>query len=152
MGVILGSDDDDESKMKLYAFCFGRDDESGLGWFLMYKNNYKFPSENSKERGGCSQPTGEKIEGFAKEGGGVRTGTSRTGWNRVRLGVDGNKVKVYIGDHYKGEAGITSEEKQVLSGLDDMKYVGVIGGDYELTPIDIRYAYFKVTLNSDCNY
>ncbi|MBN1815163.1 MAG: DUF11 domain-containing protein [Anaerolineae bacterium] len=152
MGVIMGSSDDDRDKMELYAFCLGRDDESGLGWFLMHKDNYKFPSENSKERGGCSQPTGDKIEGFAKAGGGVRDGTSKEGWNRVRLGVDGDKVKVYIGDHYKGEAGIDSDEKKVLSGLNDMKYVGVIGGDYELTPIDIRYDYFKVTLNSDCNY
>jgi hypothetical protein len=32
-----------------------------------------------------------------------------------------------------------------------MKYVGVIGGDYEVTPIDIRYEYFRVVLNSDCS-
>jgi uncharacterized repeat protein (TIGR01451 family) len=152
MGVIMGSSDDDRDKMELYAFCFGRDDDSGLGWFLMYKDNYKFPSEDAKLRGGCSQPTGDKIEGFAKAGGGVRDGTSKDGWNRVRLGIDGDKVKVYIGDHYKGEAGITGDEHDVLSGLHNMKYVGVIGGNYEVTPIDIRYEYFKVTLNSDCNY
>jgi uncharacterized repeat protein (TIGR01451 family) len=152
MGVIMGSSDDDRDKMELYAFCLGRDDDFGLGWFLMYKDNYKFPSDNAKLRGGCSQPTGDKIEGFAKAGGGVRDGTNKEGWNRVRLGVDGDKVKVYIGNHYKGEAGITGDEKDVLSGLHNMKYVGVIGGDYELTPIDIRYEYFKVTLNSDCNY
>lgn len=152
MGVIIGSSDDDEDKMKLYAFCFGRDDESGLGWFLMYKENYKFPDENAKLRGGCSQPTGETIQGFAKAGGGVRDSTSKDGWNRVRLGIDRDKVKVYIGDHYKGEAGITGDEQDVLSGLHNMKYVGVIGGDYELTPIEIRYEYFKVTVNSDCNY
>jgi hypothetical protein len=152
MGVIMGSSDNDSDKMELYAFCLARNNEDGLGWFLMYKDNYKFPSDNAKERGGCSQPTGNKIEGFAKEGGGVRDGTSREGWNRVRLGVNGNKVKVYIGDHYKGEAGNNSSESAVLSGLKDMEYVGVIGGDYELTPIDIRYDYFKVIQGSDCNY
>jgi hypothetical protein len=154
MGVILGSSDDDKDEMKLYALCLSRDNDDGLGWFLMYKDNYKFPDKDpekpSKRRGGCAKPT-EKFEGFVKEGGKVRDGTSREDWNKVQLGVNGDKVKVYIGDHYKGEAGDKKEEKKVLSGLSNMKYVGVIGGTYEMTPIEIRYEYFRVILNSDCS-
>jgi hypothetical protein len=143
MGVIIGSDEK-EGTTELYAMCLARDNEDGLGWFLMYKDNYKFPSGDDAKRCGCSCPTGAKIEGFADYGGGVRDGTSREGWNRLRLAVRGNNVGVYIGNYYKGE--------RRLSNLGDFPYVGVIGGDYELTPIDIRYEYFMVTPNSDCNY
>jgi uncharacterized repeat protein (TIGR01451 family) len=143
MGVIIGAKEN-EGSTELYAMCLARDNDNGLGWFLMYKEDYKFPSGNDKKRCGCACPTGEKIDGFADYGGGVRDGTSRTGWNRLRIAVQGNHVGVYIGDHYKGE--------RKLNDLKDHVYVGVIGGDYEMTPIDIRYEYFMVTPNSDCNY
>ncbi len=143
LGVIIGAKDN-EGTTEIYAICLARDNADGLGWFLMYKEDYKFPASSDRKRCGCSCPTGEKIDGFADEGGDVRDGTSRTGWNRLRLAVNGNHVGVYIGDHYKGE--------RKLSDLKDYTYVGVIGGDYELTPIDIRYEYFMVTPNSDCDY
>ena len=143
MGVILGSDEN-EGTTELYAMCLGRDNDPGLGWFIMYKENYKFPSGSNEKRCGCSCPTGEKVEGFDDYGGNVRQGTSREGWNRLRLAVRGNNVGVYIGDYYKGE--------RKLDNLGDFSYVGVLGGDYELTPIDIRYEYFMITPNSDCNY
>jgi hypothetical protein len=109
----------------------------------MRKDDYKFPTDKPKYRRGCSGPT-FKIEGFATGGGDVRAGTSRQDWNRVRLGINGDKVKVYIGDFYKGE--------KTLTGLSDTMYIGVIGGDYELTPIDIRFDYFRVIMGSDCDY
>jgi uncharacterized repeat protein (TIGR01451 family) len=134
MGIVFGAN---ESNTKYYAMCFGRDNDSGLGWFLMRADGYEFP------RRGCSGPT-FKIEGFAPGGQAIRAGTSRDGWNRVRIGIDGDKVRVYIGDYYKGE--------KTMTGLSSMTYIGVIGGDYELTPIDIRYDYFKVIPGSDCSY
>ena len=140
MGVVIGAH---ETKTQIYAFCMSRNNEDGLGWFLMRKDDYQFPTDEAKYRRGCSGPT-FKIEGFAPSGQAIRTGTSREDWNRVRLGIDGDKVKVYLGDYYKGEA--------TLDGLHNTTYIGVIGGDYELTPIDIRYDYFKVIQGSDCSY
>ena len=109
----------------------------------MRKDDYQFPTDQAKYRRGCSGPT-FKLEGFAPHGQDVRAGTSRESWNRVRLGIDGNKVKVYIDDYYKGE--------KTLDGLSNTSYIGVIGGDYELTPIDIRFDYFMVVMGSDCDY
>jgi hypothetical protein len=143
MGVIFVAEGN-SGTVNIYAMCFARDDDNGLGWFLMFKENYKFPSDDGSKRCGCSCPTGAKIDGFAPEGQGVRDGTSKEGWNRVRIGVNGNNVRVYIGDYYKGEA--------KMSNLNDMTYVGVLGGDYEVTPIDIRYEYFQVIPGSDCGY
>lgn len=143
MGVIFGSEDNDENEMKIYAFCLGADDDSGLGWFLIRKDQYQFPHEDAKKRGGCAQPD-QKIESFAPEGQDVRAGTSKDGWNRIRIGVDGNYVRVYIGDYYKG--------RKRMSGLNEMKYVGVIGGDYEITPTDVRYEYYQVIPESSCDY
>ncbi|MBN1978766.1 MAG: DUF11 domain-containing protein [Anaerolineae bacterium] len=140
MGVVIGAH---ETDTQIYAFCMSRNNEDGLGWFLMRKDDYQFPTDEPKYRRGCSGPT-FKIEGFAPAGQGVRTGTSRESWNRVRLGIDGDTVKVYIGNYYKGEA--------TLAGLHNTTYIGLIGGDYELTPIDIRFDYFKVIQGSDCSY
>jgi uncharacterized repeat protein (TIGR01451 family) len=127
MGLVFGAN---EANTDLYALCLARDaDPDKLGWFLMRSAKYEFP------RRGCSGPS-YKIEGAS------RTGTSREGWNRLQIGVDGNTVKVYIGGIYKGQWS--------MPNLEATTRVGVIGGDYEITPIDIRAGYFKVTPNSDC--
>jgi uncharacterized repeat protein (TIGR01451 family) len=127
MGMVFGADGDKE---KIWALCLGRDDRSGLGPFLMYKKDYEFPHR------GCSGPTDKWPISD-------RTGTSRDGWNTLKVGVDGRWVKVYIGGHYKGEWKMSSR-------LDGKRRVGVIGGVYEVTPVEIRYSYFKVRYNAAC--
>jgi len=130
MGIVFGAN---ESNKQIYAMCLAQGDhESQLGWFLMRKDDYQFP------RRGCSGPT-YKING---EDAGSAPGTSRYGWNRVKIGVDGNQVTLYIGGQYKG--------RWTMSGLSSTTRVGVIGGVYELFPVDIRYAYYRVIPNSAC--
>jgi uncharacterized repeat protein (TIGR01451 family) len=127
MGLIFGAN---EANTKLYALCLSRGgDPDKLGWFLMMKDDYDFPKR------GCSGPT-LKIDGSDLEG------TSRDGWNRLQVGVDGDKVKIWIGGKYKGQ--------ETMAGLRSMTHVGLIGGVYEILTVDTRFDYFKVTLNSDC--
>lgn len=127
MGLIFGAN---EANRKIYALCLSRgSDEDTLGGFLMRKDDYSFPMR------GCSGPTA-KIEIGS-------SGTSRYNWNRLQVGVDGDQVTVYMGGIYI--------DQWTMSGLSNMTRVGVIGGDYEILPVDIRYAYFRVIPNSDCS-
>lgn len=127
MGVVIGANDENDD---IYALCLSRDSSDGLGWFLMRSEEYDFP------KGGCASPS-YKIEG------GDRKGTSREGWNKLQVSVDGDRVDVFIGGYYKGS--------YTLDGLRKKDNVGVIGGDYELTPIDVRFDYFRVIPDSDCD-
>ncbi|MDY7078931.1 MAG: hypothetical protein SXV54_18615 [Chloroflexota bacterium] len=128
MGVVIGAND---ANRKIYAMCMSRGgDPDKLGWFLMRKDDYYFPMR------GCSGPT-EKVVDVGRE-----IDTSRYGWNLVHIGVDGDNVTVYIDGNFKGQ--------WKMEGLSAMTQIGVIGGDYEILPVDIRYAYFKVTPNADC--
>ena len=127
MGLIFGAN---EANTKLYALCLSRGgDPDKLGWFLMMKDDYEFPKR------GCSGPT-EKIDGDDFEG------TSRDDWNRLQVGVDGDKVKVWIGGRYKG--------RFTMPGLRSMTRVGLIGGVYEILTVDARFDNFKVIPDSDC--
>jgi len=123
MGLIFGAN---ESNTKLYAFCLYRySSDHKLGWFLVRKDQYDFPMH------ACS--------GSLKIDGSDESGTSREGWNYIKIGVDGDKVKVYIGGIYKGQ--------YTMPGLSSMSRVGLAGGDYELVPVDIRFDDFKVVPN-----
>jgi hypothetical protein len=127
MGLVFGASADNRT---LYALCLGRDsDQSQLGWFMVRKDDYTVPVE------GCAKPD-------ASIGGTDRTGTSREGWNRLQVSVDGDTFKVYIGGHYKGQYS--------MGGLHNMTRVGVIGGTCEIPPIDIRFQYFRVLPNASC--
>ncbi len=127
MGLIFGAD---EKNKKLYSLCLSQGGFADrLGWFLMMKDDYSFPHR------GCSGPT-EKIDGDDRDG------TSRDDWNNLKVGVNGDTVRVWIGGLYKG--------KYTMDGLTSMTRVGLIGGVYEILPVDARFDYFKVTPNSDC--
>jgi uncharacterized repeat protein (TIGR01451 family) len=127
MGLVFGAND---ANTTLYALCLARDsDQEKLGWFLVRQDDYELGKL------GCAKPD-------ASIGGGNRDGTSRYGWNRLQVGVDGDVFTVYIGGYYKGQ--------YTMGGLSNMTRVGVVGGDAEIPPIDIRYAYFKVIPNVAC--
>jgi uncharacterized repeat protein (TIGR01451 family) len=126
MGLVFGYDDDE----KFWALCLGRDDSSGLGPFIAYKNDYDFPHR------GCSGPT-KKWEISDRDG------TSREGWNHLEVAVNGDTAKVWIGNDYKGS--------WTFGSLGGKRRVGLIGGVYEATPVDIRFDNFKVKVNSNCN-
>ncbi len=127
MGVVFGAD---ETNTKLYALCLSQDaDESRLGLFLVRQDDYDFPEL------GCARPE-FKIDVSD------RAGTSRYGWNRVQVGVDGDTVTVYVGGLYKGQ--------WTMDGLSSMTRVGVVGGTTEIPPIDIRFSEFRVVSNVAC--
>jgi uncharacterized repeat protein (TIGR01451 family) len=127
MGLIFGAN---EKNDKFYSLCLSEGDFADqLGWFLMMKDDYDFPKR------GCSGPT-EKIDGDNRDG------TSRDDWNHLKVGVNGDTVRVWIGGVYKG--------KYSMDGLSSTTRVGLIGGVYEILPVDARFDYFKVTPNSDC--
>jgi hypothetical protein len=126
MGLVFGAD---EANRKIYALCLSRGgEEDPLGGFLMRKDDYDFPKR------GCSGPT-LKI-GVGSDG------TNSLGWRRLQIGVDGDEVKVYMGGNYRGQ--------WTMDGLSSMTRVGVIGGNYEILPVDIRYKYFRVLPNATC--
>jgi hypothetical protein len=56
--------------------------------------------------------------------------------------VNGDNIKAYMNGH------LVAEEN--LSGLSGKPRVGLFGGDYEYTPVDYRFKYFKVIENMAC--
>ena len=128
MGLVFGAN---EEGSQLYALCLSRDsDKERLGWFVVRQDEHEVPGK------GCSHPD-LGIAGWD------RTGTSREDWNLLQVGVDGDKVKVYIGGHYK--------EEYRMTGLSGMTRVGVVGGVAEFPPIDIHYKYFRVVPGAACS-
>jgi uncharacterized repeat protein (TIGR01451 family) len=129
MGLVFGATDDYKT---LYAACLSRDvDADKLHWFIVRQDDY----DVKLGRTGCSKPE-FGIGGYDWDG------TSRYDWNHVKVSVDGDTIKLYIGGYYKG--------KFKLDGLTAMTRVGVVGGDAEIPPTDIRYQWFKVTPNAEC--
>lgn len=124
-GIVFGAND---ANNKLYALCLAIGAGDSMGWFVVHNPNYSFP------RRGCSNQGGV----VAREDGGLNANN----WYKLQVGVDGNTVTIYINGIYKGT--------YTMAGLSDMTRIGVIGGDYEVTPVDVRFDYFKVTPNAAC--
>ena len=64
---------------------------------------------------------------------------SQSGYSHLQAVVNGDDVAIYINGNYAGSWNIP--------GLTDMTRVGVTGGDYEYTPSDIRFNWFRTTLD-----
>jgi uncharacterized repeat protein (TIGR01451 family) len=126
MGLIFGAD---EGGNTLYAVCLSRDSGDDLGVFWAKQENYW------DYMFGCAR---NKI----KDGSLGRSGAGRASWYTVKVSVDGDVAHVYVGGIDKGS--------RTLNGLSGMQRVGVVGGDGEIPPTDIRYQYFKVTPNAAC--
>ncbi len=93
---------------------------------------YHPPKLLRKVPGGPSSATNSRRKSHAH----------RDDWNRLQVGVDGDKVKVWIGGRYKG--------RFTMPGLRSMTRVGLIGGVYEILTVDARFDNFKVIPDSDC--
>ncbi len=65
-----------------------------------------------------------------------------TQWHLFQVSVNGEWVTVYIDGVRKGN--------WKMDGLSATTRVGVIGGDYEITPVDLRFDNFKVIPNVGC--
>ena len=128
-GLIFGAN---EANTDLYLLCLGDGrDEYGqpyLGWFVTRNSSYSFPHDVA-----CN------VDGKIAEG---RDETDYNGWNRLQVGVDGNHVNVYVeGVHVGG---------WWMSGLAATTRVGLVAGDYEVSPVEARFDYFKVIPDASC--
>jgi len=124
-GLVFGAN---ESNTDLYMLCLGIGAKPHLGWFVARNSDYDFPHI------GCATKSGKIAEG--------EEGTDYYGWNKLQVGVDGNKAKVYVGGYHVGS--------WTMDGLIYTTRVGIVGGDYEVSDNDIRFDYFKVVPNVSC--
>ncbi len=124
-GIVFGAND---ANTDLYALCLSVGSKGSMGWFVVHNPSYSFP------RKGCSYKSGV-IPG---EDGGLNADK----WYKLQASVDGDTVTIYINGVYKGT--------YTMPWLSSMTRVGVVGGDYEITPVDVRFDYFKVTPDKAC--
>jgi len=129
-GLVFGATGDNK---RIYAICLSTD-AAGLGWFITSNPVYEYPYTGCAYQGGSA-------------GGGPVWGENASSldiskWHRIQVGVDGNRATVYIDGVKKGTWN--------MSGLSATTRVGLIGGDYEVTPVDFRFDNFKVIPNAAC--
>jgi len=125
-GLVFGAN---EANNNLYAVCLTVGSGEDLGWFIVNNPTYSYPKK------GCNYTPGVK--------GGEPAGTLNiTQWHRFQVSVDGDQATVYVNGINKGT--------YLMSGLSATTRVGLIGGDYEVTPVDFWFDYFRVTPNAAC--
>ncbi|NLF01185.1 MAG: hypothetical protein GX601_09435, partial [Anaerolineales bacterium] len=126
-GLVFGAN---EENTNLYALCVtvGTDALNKIGWMIVNNPTYQFP------RMGCNYTPGVK--------GGESSSLRTIDWHLFQVGVDGDQASVYIDGAYKGTFN--------MPGLSLTTRVGLIGGDYEVTPTDFHFDFFKVTPNVAC--
>jgi hypothetical protein len=125
-GLIFGADEDNTN---IYGLCLSVGAGDTLGWFIVNNPVYDYPFK------GCNHVDGVK-------GGEAAGALAIREWHRFQVGVDGNRATVYIDGVYKGS--------WKMGGLSATTRVGLIGGDYEMNPVDLRFDDFMVTPNATC--
>ncbi|MBN1953748.1 MAG: hypothetical protein JW900_01750 [Anaerolineae bacterium] len=130
-GLIFGAD---EANSDLYILCLGVG-ESELGWHVTRNDEYEFP------RGGCAFDAGVIARGGSY-------GLVWDGWNELRVSVEGDQITVYINDINFGSWG--PKQNPLLSDLSETTRIGLIGGDYEVSPTDAYFRYIQVIPNAPC--
>jgi uncharacterized repeat protein (TIGR01451 family) len=123
MGLIFGAN---SSNTKLYSLCASYAGGGKVDWYIVLQDDYDFP------RKAC-------FGDYKKT---ILQGTNVGDWVEVKVGVHGDNVKAYVNG--------VRRYNQGMSGLRNMTKVGLSGGTYEVTPIDVRADYFKVTPNASC--
>jgi uncharacterized repeat protein (TIGR01451 family) len=113
----------------LYAVCLSVGGGDSMGWFVVNNPGYEYPYK------GCNY-----IDGVV--GGEPAGALDITQWHLFQVSVNGDWVTVYIDGVRKG--------KWKMDGLSATTRVGVVGGDYEITPVDLRFDNFKVIPNVGC--
>ena len=125
-GLVFGAN---EANTNLYAVCLSVGADGNLGWFIVNNPTYAYPKK------GCNYTNG--VVGGEDAG-----SLAMEVWHRFQVSVDGNWASVYIDGTYKG--------RWNMYGLDGTTRVGLVGGDYEVTPVDIRFDNFRVVPNVAC--
>jgi hypothetical protein len=125
-GLIFGASEDNTN---LYALCTTVDSVDGsMGWRAINNPAYSYPYS------GCQS---------ALVAGGESSILDPTTWHRLQVGVDGTEFEIWIDGDYKGDFS--------LSGLQETTRVGLIGGGYEIFPVEYRFDNFRVRENASCN-
>jgi len=124
-GLVFGAN---ESNTNLYMLSLGVGDNH-LGWHIRRNPEYVFPKV------GCNYTYIPTIASGTQ-------GTSYHDWNTLKVGVDGDLIKVYVGGIYVGQ--------WTVPGLSATTRVGIIGGNYEVPQNEFRFDYFRVTPNAAC--
>ena len=125
-GLVFGVND---ANTNLYAMCLSIGGGDSMGWFVVNNPTYDYPYK------GCNY-----IDGVV--GGEPAGALDITQWHLFQVSVNGEWVTVYIDGVRKGN--------WKMDGLSATTRVGVIGGDYEITPVDLRFDNFKVIPNVGC--
>ena len=118
-GLICGAN---EANSDIYALCTSIGDNQ-MGWFVAHNPAYKYPMK------GCNYLDNPGIG----QGAGA---LDITKWHLFQVCVNGDYITIHIDGIDKGT--------YRLGGLSSTTRVGLIGGDYEVTPVDYRFDDFKV--------
>jgi hypothetical protein len=128
-GLVFGAN---EENTNIYALCTSMGNPGGgsnmMGWFIVNNPEYVYP------RMGCSHQDGVK--------GGQDGGLRQADWHLFQVSVDGNSAQVHIDGVDKGQYN--------MGGLSGTTRVGLIGGDFEVTPVDYWFDNFRVIPNAAC--
>jgi hypothetical protein len=138
-GLVFGASADNR---KLFMICLGTetftDGSRTQRWTIIANTYYPYKLYNDPDipyaypYRGCSEETNRVTP--------WRGGLYGESPNHLMAVVNGDVVRVYInGDHDPAWV-------YTLPGLAATTRVGLIGGTYEFTPSDIRFDYFKTTL------
>jgi len=127
-GLVFAASDDKSTVWSLEVNDLG-------DWAVLRRTSYDFPGPNSSEY----NETRWKEEDWA---GGIRP-PARAAFrsNTLRAEVEGSNVKLYI----NGQKVYEFSNSEIRS----LEKVGLIGGDWEITPTQIGYDYFHV--DQGCN-
>jgi len=138
-GLIFGAN---EANDQLFMICLGTqtydDGTRTIRWNIHANTVYphKFWDVPDKPYAfpyrGCSEDWLRVLDPW--RGTGIHNG----GYNHLKAVVNGDTVTVYINDTFGAQV--------TLPGLAATTRVGVIGGPYEYTPSDIRFDWFKLTV------
>ena len=124
-GLVFGAN---EANTNIYALCTSVGNNA-MGWFVAHNPVYKYPLK------GCNYLDNP---GIGQDAGALDVSK----WHRFQVSVDGNYITIHIDGVNKGT--------YHLSGLSGTTRVGLIGGDYEITPVDYRFDDFRVIPDAAC--
>ena len=124
-GLVFGAN---EANTNIYALCTSVGNNA-MGWFVAHNPVYKYPLK------GCNYLDNP---GIGQDAGALDVSK----WHRFQVSVDGNYITIHIDGVNKGT--------YHLSGLSSTTRVGLIGGDYEITPVDYRFDDFRVIPDAAC--
>lgn len=134
-GLIFGTN---EANTDMFAVCLAIGNELSpggdavMGWYIVHNTNSRWPYEGCHAGG----------YGIVPPGAYERSGLNTAYWYRFQVSVDGEWARLYLNGVNKGS--------WLLGGLSGTTRVGVTGGPYEVTPVDIRFDNFKVIPNATC--